>query len=176
MAPEVIEKTGYNFSADIWSVGILMYEMRFGMTPFQHQNRMFMQNMIINEPVHWPAQSRQARSQQFDEVVAMLLNKDKNERPQSIDEVMEHDWFPKGDELQAIIDQREDIQTVLSEETWGKLPPFIPTPINENDESTWEHFEIKKGRNVMKETIITKAQRDKINQHQNLFIQFETTR
>ena len=39
IAPEVILQSGYSFSADIWSVGILMYEMRFGMTPFKHQNK-----------------------------------------------------------------------------------------------------------------------------------------
>ena len=38
IAPEVLNEE-YSFAADIWSVGILMFEMRFGFTPFKSSNR-----------------------------------------------------------------------------------------------------------------------------------------
>ena len=34
MAPEVIMRSGYNTSADLWSVGIVLYEIVFGKVPF----------------------------------------------------------------------------------------------------------------------------------------------
>lgn len=155
IAPEVIMETGYSFSADIWSVGILMYEMRFGVTPFKHQNKNIQNSQICNEPLNWPSQARQPRSAEFEQLVSSLLNKDKTGRPQTPDEVLEHDWFPKGAELEAIAGQVEDIQSVLSEETWGTMPPIVPAPVDENDESTWEHFDLKKGSRALKETVLS---------------------
>ncbi|KAL7677819.1 hypothetical protein ACOME3_004052 [Neoechinorhynchus agilis] len=34
MAPEVVERTGYTTSGDLWALGVLMYELNAGFTPF----------------------------------------------------------------------------------------------------------------------------------------------
>lgn len=43
LAPEIITGVGHNQSADLWSFGILIYEMLYGIPPFysQNQNAMF---------------------------------------------------------------------------------------------------------------------------------------
>lgn len=38
MAPEIIKYKKYNNTSDLWSVGIIMYEMLFGVTPFKSSN------------------------------------------------------------------------------------------------------------------------------------------
>ena len=38
MAPEIIKYKKYNNKSDLWSVGIIMYEMLFGCTPFKSSN------------------------------------------------------------------------------------------------------------------------------------------
>lgn len=39
LAPEMISQTGHNFSIDWWALGILIYEMRIGVTPFFNKNK-----------------------------------------------------------------------------------------------------------------------------------------
>lgn len=38
MAPEVIERKGYSYNADIWSLGVVFYQMLFGVYPFAAKN------------------------------------------------------------------------------------------------------------------------------------------
>ena len=38
IAPEVILGNGYGSSADVWALGVLMYELLFGHTPFHNAN------------------------------------------------------------------------------------------------------------------------------------------
>ena len=39
LAPEMISQEGHNFSVDWWAVGILIYELRIGVTPFFNKNK-----------------------------------------------------------------------------------------------------------------------------------------
>lgn len=35
MAPEVLSRGMYNYKADVWSLGTILYEMRMGKSPFK---------------------------------------------------------------------------------------------------------------------------------------------
>jgi serum/glucocorticoid-regulated kinase 2 len=39
LAPEIIRKDGHSFEVDLWTLGILIYEMLCGKTPFAHPER-----------------------------------------------------------------------------------------------------------------------------------------
>ena len=35
IAPEIIKKTGHTYAVDLWSLGMLLYEMISGINPFK---------------------------------------------------------------------------------------------------------------------------------------------
>ena len=39
LAPEMVDGTGHDLTVDWWAVGILVYEMLIGVTPFFNRNR-----------------------------------------------------------------------------------------------------------------------------------------
>ena len=54
MAPELIEEKPYDFKADLWSAGCILYEASFGKPPFQTNSLFALIKMIRNDKVHWP--------------------------------------------------------------------------------------------------------------------------
>jgi len=39
MAPQVVQKSTYSYKADIWSIGVILFELLNGLTPFHAKNR-----------------------------------------------------------------------------------------------------------------------------------------
>ncbi len=37
MAPETFSGEGYSFEVDLWALGVLLYELAFGILPFGHK-------------------------------------------------------------------------------------------------------------------------------------------
>lgn len=54
MAPEMTREVGHDFSVDWWAVGILLYEMLIGITPFFNKNRMKLFQRINTSKVKFP--------------------------------------------------------------------------------------------------------------------------
>mmetsp|Transcript_41508 Transcript_41508/g.47877 ORF Transcript_41508/g.47877 Transcript_41508/m.47877 type:complete len:126 (+) Transcript_41508:1554-1931(+) len=54
MAPEVIEKYGTDYKADIWGLGVLLCEMIGGFTPFYDPSPSKMYENITNLKIKWP--------------------------------------------------------------------------------------------------------------------------
>ncbi|CAD8052820.1 unnamed protein product [Paramecium sonneborni] len=55
LAPEIVNKSGHSYEVDIWTLGILIYEMINGFTPFRDSNndfKMISQRIIENQPIY----------------------------------------------------------------------------------------------------------------------------
>ena len=75
MAPEMLARSraGYDKSIDWWAVGILLYEMLTGATPFFNENRNVLNRNIVKSSVKWS--TRVAYTAEFKDLVEKLLIK-----------------------------------------------------------------------------------------------------
>ena len=76
----MIEQDGHDKAVDWWSLGILMYEMITGVTPFYNENRHKLMNSILNSKVVFPDRAiyRVDYSDTLSDLIVKLLDKDKS--------------------------------------------------------------------------------------------------
>ncbi|MCP9260471.1 Serine/threonine-protein kinase dkf-1 [Dirofilaria immitis] len=90
LAPEVLQKRGYNKSLDMWSVGVIIYVTLSGTFPFNDGEEIAEQ--IQNAAFMFPAEPWQQISREAIDLIQRLL-KVKIEERLSIDECMKHEWL-----------------------------------------------------------------------------------
>lgn len=54
MCPELIQEKPYDHTADLWSLGCILYELHTGAPPFYTQSIFQLLNHIVTDPVTWP--------------------------------------------------------------------------------------------------------------------------
>lgn len=76
MAPELMRQQPYNYTVDLWSLGVILYELAVGRPPFYTERIVSLIEMIVREPVQYPP----TMSPDFQSFLAGLLNKDPSKR------------------------------------------------------------------------------------------------
>ncbi|CAG8952409.1 hypothetical protein HYFRA_00001156 [Hymenoscyphus fraxineus] len=81
IAPEVIKGCGHTSAVDWWTLGILIYEMLFGTTPFKGKNRNATFANILRDDVPFPEHSGNPQTSNLcKSLIRKLLIKDENRR------------------------------------------------------------------------------------------------
>lgn len=123
MAPEQILGEEVDHRADVFSLGIVLYEMLTRQKPFQGENLTVVSHRIVYEPFTPPREFVEELPPGLEDVLARALEKDPALRYQSAGELAR--------ELRQVVD-RYLTQARLSETQ--EIPPFVLTEIQEGAE------------------------------------------
>ena len=101
-APELIRKQAHDKTVDWWAVGIIIYEMLIGITPFFDKRRQVLTNRILNENVKFPSKKKYniEYSDTIVDLIQQLLEKEVYKRLGTNDdenEVLQHQFFASID-------------------------------------------------------------------------------
>ncbi len=77
MAPEIVTDTAYDYKIDIWSLGVLLYEMLHGTAPFKGKEYKEIASNIKNGSIKYSS----SLPQDAEELIASILVKDPAKRP-----------------------------------------------------------------------------------------------
>lgn len=117
LSPEMIIGNGHDHTVDWWTLGILLFELLVGITPFFHRNNHRMQYLIQECPVTFPDKSKLGFevSPVAKDLIKRLLEKDKTKRLGAVNDVQDILSHPFFDGL--------DMEKLVSKEI---SPPYKP--------------------------------------------------
>ena len=89
MAPEILKGEEYNYKADLWSIGIIIYRLYFGKFPFPGLEKQALINYIEK---YGNKLIKKTENGELDDLIKRLLEKDISKRLKW-DEYLNHNFF-----------------------------------------------------------------------------------
>ncbi|CAF1062257.1 unnamed protein product [Didymodactylos carnosus] len=103
LAPEIILGRGYNIGVDYWALGVLIFEMNAGYSPFWDADQQKIYHKIISARFR----PRSAFSSELTDIVRGLLQKDLTKRLglmyNGVNDIKKHLWFRDIDFIQIFL-------------------------------------------------------------------------
>ncbi|EFC42025.1 Serine/threonine protein kinase [Naegleria gruberi] len=129
LSPEILSGKKHNSCVDFWTLGILLYEMLFGFTPFKGSTQRETFFNILNNPVTFPSKTAYPVSKQAKDLMTQLLITDKDKRlgaQHGISDIKTHAFF-------------KDISWALIR---NEVPPIIPKLQSKLDTSYFNQYKM----------------------------------
>ncbi|KAF7822203.1 putative serine/threonine protein kinase IREH1 isoform X1 [Senna tora] len=94
LAPEILLGTGHGYTADWWSVGVILFELLVGIPPFNAEHPQTIFDNILNRNIPWPRVPEEM-SPEAEDLIDRLLTEDPNQRlgARGASEVKQHVFF-----------------------------------------------------------------------------------
>ena len=115
VAPEVL-KGNYDFSCDVWSLGVILYIMLCGYPPFEGDNNKEIFKRVLQQKLEFDPEDWSEISNEVKDLISLMLSKDPHSRI-SIVEALNHPWFSINhiDEISSQINDDSKIVQRLKE-------------------------------------------------------------
>ena len=100
LAPEMVMKQGHNEKIDIWSIGVLMFELLAGRPPFVYKgdtNKLY--NDIKSLRIQWTDDFPMLAKN----LITKILKLKPDDRP-PLDEIIAHPWFQENETIRPVLD------------------------------------------------------------------------
>eukprot|EP01129_Flabellula_baltica_P011439 TRINITY_DN5007_c0_g1_i1.p1 TRINITY_DN5007_c0_g1~~TRINITY_DN5007_c0_g1_i1.p1 ORF type:complete len:266 (-),score=45.58 TRINITY_DN5007_c0_g1_i1:85-858(-) len=92
LAPEMVLGESYRFAVDWWQLGIFIYEMLVGCTPFEDSDVDELCQSIVEDDIIFPVYT----SPEAQDLIRRLTSKYPEDRLTNPDEIREHPFFHRG--------------------------------------------------------------------------------
>ena len=100
MAPEIMSHKLYDNKSDLWSVGVIMYELLFGTTPYHAKNLIQLMKKIKKRDVVIPNEYEHLITDECKDLLLALLNRNPKTRI-TWDNFFNHKWFERDEILEG---------------------------------------------------------------------------
>ena len=152
MSPEMIDKTGHNEKIDIWSIGVLLFELLTGDQAWAGENLATIEYNIRNLRISWPEDMNGFPS----ELIKKILKKNPEERI-SLTDMLNDPFFTQYffNPTSCLItpDNKKSKVFVMSKDnplTWNPINTFEQNIYNNNNEIYETYFDVIDGENNQK--------------------------
>ena len=183
MAPEIVDEKYYDYSIDVWSLGVLLYEMIHGFSPFRPNKKNSKDPMkeIFDNIRHKNYTIQKNISDDCKDLIDKLLEIDKDKRIK-VDEIFEHPWvtkkinefFPNWNPNENYLNENNDKNNNENnnEKIVDKKKNVIEKIFNDDDESEEEKkkFENKDEKKLIinKNNILKNSDSNNENNNNNI--------
>ena len=101
IAPEMLLKKGHDTRVDIWSIGILMFELLAGYSPFVAKSNQELYQNIRRLKIQWPKDMPPLA----ENLIGKILKLNPLDRP-SFDEILQHQWFKQTKMIKPLLENK----------------------------------------------------------------------
>lgn len=153
LSPEMVKREGHGTSVDVWSIGVLLFELLAGYAPFsghsQEEKFLNIKKLKINWPNDFPPIAKN--------LVSKILKLNPKERL-TFDEMLNHTWFEKNPPIKPVLLKAPQTQKELLESHLVSVRP----------ENVSDQISKIVDRDKKRISIIEKARQDNSNGDPNI--------